>query len=490
MLKHQLTAVISLFIIQNACKSITPDSQPAAIIGKDDRTALADQRFEGMIGTVLYQTPEYSNIKCTASFVDRNTVVTALHCIDPTNLGPYRIVLKGQKPIALTGVKKAFTEADVVYLTVDFQNSAFLPSGSLDPNLSTQIISYEVARSRLVEDSGTKIKSVGADGLITHELDTVESASGSPLLQNGKIVGIHLGALYDKPLIIDLSSKSEAIDKAFAYIAENKSEEAHKILEPILAGRNAEKAKLIGNVAIDINALNKASIASLRPRMSFESLIGGAADVITANISSFEFAESGFGPRASHFNDAARAMIIEATSVAVQRGYRGEFNHACALRNTSSFSKSTPGDVPGADANLFKFINRPSLGAVKQTILVNIQPLNPTQFPCGATYTAGKAPVGLYSSSMIGDSMHHLFRIAINAACSNTSATETNRWAGTVAHEMLHNLGQQHKGTSTDPATYKGRYVKEFGHCVAYGPNWDLNSLGLTGGFNPYSEID
>ncbi len=490
MLKHQFIVIFTLVVIQNACKTVSPVSEPTAIIGKDDRTTLADQRFEAMIGTILFQTNEFTNIKCTASFVDKNTVVTALHCIDPDNLGLYKIALKSQKPIAVKAIKKVFTEADVVYLTVNFQNSAFLPSGSLDPKQKTQIISYDVGSSQLVEDSGTKIKNVGADGLITHELDTVESASGSPLIQDGKIVGIHLGVLYDKPLIVDLSSKSEAIDKAYVYLGENKPEEALKILEPILAGQNSEKAKVIGNLAIEINALSKASIASIRQRMSFESLIGGATDVILANISAYEHAEGVKGPSANHFNDAAKAMLIAATSVAVQRGYRGEVNHNCALKNTSSFSKSTPNDVPTVDANLFKFLSRAPFGPVKQTILVNIHPLNPTQYPCGTTYIAGRAPIGSYRTAMVGDSLHHFFSIGMNAACSNITATETNRWAGTVAHEMLHNLGQQHAGTTDDPTTYKGRYVKEFGHCVAYGPDWDPNSLGLTGGFNPYTAID
>ncbi len=483
-----LVALCGLVLGGQACKTIGSDSDPAAIIGEDDRQLLSDAALSDMVGTILYRDGQHDNIKCTAFYTSANTIMTALHCVDPNQLDRYKFVIANREPIDLKAVVAEHPSADLISLQVSSSSPNHLNFASFDPQAPLRIISFDVGEGRLVEDQGSKLLKAMGNGLLLHELDTVASASGSPVLQQGRVVAVHIGALYDQPLVRDLGDQDNQVESLLKRIEESDDAAAIEKLAAMFQ-RKEKGSTLLGNLAVSLEERQVADIESLRSRISFESLTGGANDWTIVTMSKQEFEVNNKGPLANHFSQSAKDMLTRAGSIAVRRGYSGLPNHSCALRNSSEFSKRQAKDVPKSGSDFFDFLNRPTIGPKKNQISLVIQPLNPSRFPCGNPYTAGMAPLSFYKSFESKTFIHHLFRIGINAACANKMTTETNRWAGTVAHEMLHNLGQDHDGTTDDPATYKKRYVKEFGHCVAYGLSWNADSLGLTG-MNPYTTID
>ena len=76
------------------------------------------------------------------------------------------------------------------------------------------------------------------------------------------------------------------------------------------------------------------------------------------------------------------------------------------------------------------------------------------------TYTLGKAGVNIY------DINNQILEVSLNgkligAGSSYPGSTDRDTWAGTIAHEILHNLGWEHGSNNADS------YIGEYGRCVA-----------------------
>jgi|GEM_PF-2613595 len=57
-------------------------------------------------------------------------------------------------------------------------------------------------------------------------------------------------------------------------------------------------------------------------------------------------------------------------------------------------------------------------------------------------------------------------------------------WAGTIAHEMLHNIGHTHPGTVGNPESYKGWFIREFENAIinnGEGGEFKIQNFGLCG---------
>jgi len=55
---------------------------------------------------------------------------------------------------------------------------------------------------------------IGESGIIKHECDTLPGASGSPILQNGKVVGVHIGSFNDELRSFNLAVDIQLIESA------------------------------------------------------------------------------------------------------------------------------------------------------------------------------------------------------------------------------------------------------------------------------------
>lgn len=86
------------------------------------------------------------------------------------------------------------------------------------------------------------------------------------------------------------------------------------------------------------------------------------------------------------------------------------------------------------------------------------------------SYTLGKAGINIFSINFLLEiSLNGKF---IGSGSEYPGSKSTDVWAGTITHEILHNLGWEHGSSNTDT------YIGEYGDCVER--NGTDKSLGLT----------
>jgi hypothetical protein len=171
-----------------------PDGSPnfvKAIIGEDNRQPTADSALARLIGQL-----KVGETTCTAFASASNEITTAGHCVSlDDNFQPSAatfkaadgtsydltelILLDAKKDIAVFKVQQQFP----TYLRQSPLLGGSLSLAAIDPNTgiltSDRTCNYE--------------KTIGSAGAIVHSCDTVPGESGAPLMQDGNVVGVHVG---------------------------------------------------------------------------------------------------------------------------------------------------------------------------------------------------------------------------------------------------------------------------------------------------------
>lgn len=170
----------------------SPQSKSSAIIGSDDRTKVENVGdTEKAVGFLM--TPQGP---CTAFLTAANEITTAAHCFNPAtkDLQSYLFVVPAAKKESFVASyleeKSSAVEARLV-LKERFEHH--LEKGDFDSSQSTSIVSFSFDSYQLWEHKACAARLNTKDRFLTHQCDTVPGASGSPILQDGKVVGIHQG---------------------------------------------------------------------------------------------------------------------------------------------------------------------------------------------------------------------------------------------------------------------------------------------------------
>ena len=133
-----------------------------------------------------------------------NEYITAYHCV---------IDKDGQPIQELTLLSP---KADLAYFSVRGYNSEVSLELSNASDMNSNISIYSFVDGRLVTDKNCRfVKQDINSGLMIHECDTVPGASGSPIIFDGKVIGIHLGA-------ISTQEKTENVACQFSSAAKNR----------------------------------------------------------------------------------------------------------------------------------------------------------------------------------------------------------------------------------------------------------------------------
>ena len=166
------------------------ESNTRAIIGADNREPANDSDLEQAIGTL-----KYGENTCTAFASAANAITTAAHCIDlkAFDLAKLSFRTAAGTTVEIAGIKVAYTNKDLVVLSTKEPLHIFLNSASLG-NETLTLAGVDPKSGKLVKDSTCKFeKRVEKAGIFVHSCDTVAGNSGSPILQSGRVIGIHLG---------------------------------------------------------------------------------------------------------------------------------------------------------------------------------------------------------------------------------------------------------------------------------------------------------
>jgi hypothetical protein len=189
-----LLRIVATLLLTCSCgPSESPDSKVFQIIGPDERTH-ASHHYDELVGSLRFGDFHV----CTAFLSAPNTVSTATHCAPSReDIHLYLFVTQNGTPIALT---RRLTHANSAYVSFETAKptSQYLEFATLNENQPIELISYS-ERYHDLRASRSGSFTTTPRGIL-HKLDTEAGSSGSPLIQNGRVVGVHEGAVNGQEL--------------------------------------------------------------------------------------------------------------------------------------------------------------------------------------------------------------------------------------------------------------------------------------------------
>lgn len=176
-----------------------------SILKDDSRTREADVRLKNAIGSLK----DENGLICSAFIINYNELVTARHCIDLHQpLNQYYFENSFGQKIKLTQINESLAQADIISFQISTQVFTLI-SGTFNPTSGATITGVD-PHNKLVSSEECKVQeNTMANGFFEYVCDTESGQSGSPILQNGLVIGIHLGNNPHKNVNIGVSLVSK-----------------------------------------------------------------------------------------------------------------------------------------------------------------------------------------------------------------------------------------------------------------------------------------
>jgi hypothetical protein len=193
--------ILILLCVVIGCGVDESSSSTLGIIGDDDRALLTDSNYDRLIGQVLI-----ANVPICTGFISSSfEFTTAAHCINLEFKDEYKIRLISGELFGVTGESFRNAASDVVRLKMDNYFEEWLEAGIYDSSQSASIIGHNSDTNLFFQSFANEFSTHGRSGLVIHEMDTKKGASGSPIIQNNKVVGVHIGASFKNNVGVLLS---------------------------------------------------------------------------------------------------------------------------------------------------------------------------------------------------------------------------------------------------------------------------------------------
>jgi hypothetical protein len=185
---HLSWSAVALFLTCSCGPAEKEGAHVHQVIGQDDRIP-APQHYRELVGSLRYGDFHV----CTAFLSAPNTVSTAAHCAPQQDrLSQYAFVTPSGRTVSLRRRFRETSSRSVSFETVE-PTSQFIDAAPLNVNAPIELISYSGAQHELLQSSSHTFEPTPQG--ILHELDTEPGSSGAPLIQNGRVVGVHEGAV-------------------------------------------------------------------------------------------------------------------------------------------------------------------------------------------------------------------------------------------------------------------------------------------------------
>ena len=186
-------SLLILVLAVQACRTEHATSSAKAILGNVSQLQPSSDKH--LQATVGYLT-NADGSKCSAFVTGRSEITTAAHCRGKGSDGEKVDATFQTMDGVLSHVIRATTldtKKDYLVLAVDGPFSDILALGSLDDS-AVSIAGFDFEKEGLYgEDDCQAEKHVDEAGVFTHSCDSIPGFSGGPILQHGKVVGVHLG---------------------------------------------------------------------------------------------------------------------------------------------------------------------------------------------------------------------------------------------------------------------------------------------------------
>lgn len=164
--------------------------ESTAIIGQLDLQTINIQEYSQKVGSL-----SDGKSKCTAFLSGPSEVSTAGHCVENADFASLRFKLENTNKTYPVKLIRHYRNADFALLEVDGIFESYFSFGEVKDGNSS-IVGFNYEKNELASHVNCRIsKDANYRGLLVHSCDSLPGMSGAPILQNGKIVGIHLGSL-------------------------------------------------------------------------------------------------------------------------------------------------------------------------------------------------------------------------------------------------------------------------------------------------------
>jgi V8-like Glu-specific endopeptidase len=189
-MKKSPASLLALLIV-TACGAPQSQSKQSAIIGTNDLVQESDPKALAAQGTL--QVP---NRTCNAFLIQSKQIAVAGHCADdPYAFVGFKFRNMNGKEARVIGIDFLDSNKDLVFFRLDTAYSDYydFAGKEVDVNQPIHIRAFDFESKSL---TGTDCSVVGLlpnKAGFKHSCDSLPKYSGAPLLQDGKVVGVHLG---------------------------------------------------------------------------------------------------------------------------------------------------------------------------------------------------------------------------------------------------------------------------------------------------------
>ena len=188
----KLSAALAVGTLAIACSSHSakaPGSEEKSIIGSNEFVVEQDSTLRQLVGRL-----SLADKSCTAFVTGTSEITTAAHCLQiKDEISSLKFTSASGITTSITKIVELEPTKDRLILGTEesFQNS--LAKGLIQGN-SLKLVGYDSVKNDLFTTVGCQFeKRISGSGSFSHSCDTIPGMSGSPILQNGRVVGIHLG---------------------------------------------------------------------------------------------------------------------------------------------------------------------------------------------------------------------------------------------------------------------------------------------------------
>lgn len=186
--------LLAMMTLIMGCYNNTNKSDTSGIIGEDNRVTITNKYVEKRVGNVVGPTT-----KCNASLVEKDVILTALHCV-PKNLDTNFFFYNADNSFEakVHSVESKNEALDLIYLKLDKSTDRYFETASIDELALSKAQIYVYDSEKGLVSSINKCVEEDSKTVFTHKCDTIQGYSGSPFIYNDKLVAVHVGFDYQK----------------------------------------------------------------------------------------------------------------------------------------------------------------------------------------------------------------------------------------------------------------------------------------------------
>lgn len=153
-------------------------------------TNIGESDLNSKVGIILFQ----GQPVCTAFASGKAQVTTAANCVDVLDLHDYTFSLPNKKPMPILKAR-VNGKAHLIFLKVD-KLEDYWETATLDEGVSSlSMVAFDINKKTLVKNSSGEVWNTPFPGVIFHTFASERGFAGAPIIQNGAVVGVHLGRM-------------------------------------------------------------------------------------------------------------------------------------------------------------------------------------------------------------------------------------------------------------------------------------------------------